>query len=272
MMINKEKLKIYGLIILIILILIGVAYFIGGQVGRASKQLEIDISRQNIAALSEQVEVIKNENGELLFSKNSLAMSVEELEKINAELAAQIKASKNKVLSMSEIILTYEKNYSGLLEKYNSDVKIVKDDRVSDKLHTSEFHLNWQAMSNSVEDVDLLWFVSGVMDVGVVADSGGIQLFRADNYIHKLKIDLKVYSSLEYDKDKKLFKGVVSCEDTNVRIGVSNWIDPETFFKKEKNWSVGVQVGVGLCSDKNLNFTIPIFYIGFGISRNLWNF
>ena len=141
MMINREKFKIYGLIILIILVLIGVAYFVGGQVGRASRQLEIDISRQNVAALSEKVEIIKGENGELIFSKNALAMSLKELEKINAGLAAQIKASKNKVLSMSEVILTYEKNYSGLLEKYNSDVKVVKVPNVSGKLDTSELYI-----------------------------------------------------------------------------------------------------------------------------------
>lgn len=273
MMINKEKLKIYGLIILIILVLICVAYFIGGQVGRASRELELDISKQNIAALSEQVEVIKNENGELIFSKNALSMSVNELEKINAGLAAQIKASKNKVLSMSEIILTYEKNYSGLLEKYSSDVKVVKDDRVSGKLDTSEFDLSWHLKSNDILLREMQWDVSGAMNVTVFADSGKIQIVRADNRLDNIKINLMVYSGLEYDTEKKLYKATVACADTNVRIGVSNWIDPETFFKKEKNWSIGIQAGIGVSGfDKNLKFTIPIFYIGIGISRNIFNF
>lgn len=272
MKIDIEKMKIYGLIGLIFLVIIVVAYVVGSRVGRASKQLELDISRQNVSALSEQVEIFKGENGELIFSKNALSMSVEELERVNAGLAAQIKASKNKVLSMSEIILTYEKNYAGLLEKYASDVKIVKDDNVSDKLHTSEFDLIWQAKSNVVEVADLRWSVEGVMNVSVFADSGKIHISRADNRLDNIKINLMVYSGLEYDMEKKLYKATVACADTNVRIGVSNWIDPETFFKKEKNFSIGLQAGIGLASDKNLKFTMPIFYVGIGISRNIFNF
>ena len=77
-----------------------------------NKNLEnkLAIENQNKAALLDSVRIMKTKNGELESAKLTLAGSVDEIKKMNADLAAELKKEKGQVRYITKTDIKYERD------------------------------------------------------------------------------------------------------------------------------------------------------------------
>jgi hypothetical protein len=73
-----------------------------------SLENKLAISNQNKAALMDSVRVMKTKNGELESAKMTLAGSLGEIKKMNADLAAELKKEKGKVRYITKVEVVYQ--------------------------------------------------------------------------------------------------------------------------------------------------------------------
>lgn len=99
---KNAKYRLYGNLILIILIII---LFIGVCNRISSLKTDLLISKQNEKALSDSIRYSKNKIGNLEASINVLITEKGKLNKLNTELAAELKKEKGKVYELNQFII-----------------------------------------------------------------------------------------------------------------------------------------------------------------------
>ena len=284
----KENLKIIiGSIILILFCSI-FFYKCGSSVSKTNAENK---NNQNIAALTAELQTYKNSLNEITKSRASLAVEKEQLEKINNELGLRVRYAENKVLVLNKLNIDFEKKYSDLNDSYNSVCELCEIDKeklrsgfyngiLNDSL--SAFAIAWNLYNKKTENelhFDILGETSFNGRIDTIQkkdgqDSFKITILNASTSLKSLKIGLKVFSGIEYDEKQKLYKSTVTCADTNIKLDVNGWIDPEIFYKEKKKWHLGPYVGVGVGIPLNSGTTVqfPNISVGFGITYSIIEF
>jgi hypothetical protein len=127
---------------LVLLVLVGVFVFVFLQQCDARRRLKEDLeferrkSDQNLAAMNEQIKVIKNLSGEIEASKATYVGSIEEIKKYNAELAARFESQKNLlagIYSKVSIVLDSIVSIGDKPYQYNDSTYGIKFTTIYDK-------------------------------------------------------------------------------------------------------------------------------------------
>ena len=221
---------------------------------------DTSISDQNLSALQDSIRVYKNKNGELIYEKNALIVSKNELDRYNKELADQIKNMKDNLLVAIQI-----------------KTKIINDDTIHMKVdqkpsvYNSDSSITYEfAWSNdTVFSSDNYKKMNGSCSIGVDKQRN---VYSKKFVIYKDEIGMSFITGLNETKDKKLLIFIQSQYPGFTPTSIQGaLIDPKKsdILKKfflPKKWSVGPTIGYGVYLNPK-NFSVGSGVI-FGVSLN----
>lgn len=287
---NMNKMSDNIRIILISIGVVIISSFVFYNCGASKEKKSAEVkNNQNVAAMNSKLELYKNKLGEITSSRASLALDLDRLESVNKELSERIKYAEHKVISLNKINLEFEKKYSDLSDDYNALCEICEIDknRIRDGIYgdilsdsLSAFIIKWNLFNGPSDslhfDISGATIFNGRIDT--LRDMSGqdsfkISILNASNRLESIKFGLKVYSGIEYDEEKELYKSTVSTADSNVKLDVEGWISPDVFFREQKRWHIGpyVGIGIGIPLESGL-IQIPNVNFGIGLTYSLFSF
>ena len=217
---------------------------------KAALKTEQLMNNQNLAALNEQIKVIKKINGDVETSKATYIGSVDELKKYNAALAAKFQSQQNLLAGI----------YSDFTIKLDSIISI--GDK-SKQYNDSTYGITFNAM---YDKDDILNNINGETKFNII--KGKPSPINTTIYSNEIKIGI-TYGFRELKDRYEVF--AVSKSDKvkfNELEGVYTLKKPDIVPVKKLKWGVGPCVGVtyGMSQGK----IMP--YFGVGLSYNLIRF
>lgn len=235
------------LLIILLLLLFG-AWF--GYNKYSNMKVDLAISEQNAAALSDSVRVEKAKNDDLVYSKNILVTDKKNLEDLNADLAEELANHKGKIRELQKIIAQIE---SDTVYIPTEVVIYLNDDS------TKTYGLSWEHDTTYSENN--FRQLAGVSKFDL--DSNGV-ITPLETVITKDLINFTLTTGLrEKDGNIEIF---ASSPYPNLVITEMDGaiIDPKKHpvikkFTKKKRFGIGPYVGFGL----GVN-TFPTVNAGFG--------
>jgi hypothetical protein len=235
------------LIIIIILLLFGGVY---GYRQYQNLRVDLNISEQNEASLSDSVRVQKNKVGDLEYSKNILVSDKKNLESLSKDLSSELKKEKGKVHQLTKYVIKLEKQPKDTI-KINNTLIVYAD---------GSNGLEWK--HDTIYDLENSRHLAGTSKFDI--DSNGV-ITPLETIITKDEINFNIIQGLR-EKNGNVEMFVRSdYPGFSVNDLQSAIIDPKNHpvlkkYTKKKDWSVGPFVGVGL----GLN-TWPSPNLGFGV-------
>jgi hypothetical protein len=229
--------------------------------------IQINTLKQNVFSLNDSLRTYKDKNGQIVYEKGALISENKDLEKLNKELANEIKYLKDNPLVVIKTVVkvVHDTTY----------IKINPTDRGKWVGKTFEQNFKWNLNENY--SLGNSRIIEGNFDVYV--DS----LFKVSTSKMKLtkdELSMELSTGLTENKDGLL---EIFVKSKHPGFAVSSLdgalIDPKKsdVLKKyfpPKRWGLGIYGGYGVCvNPTNLNSAIGI-QIGVGLQYNIiqWNF
>ena len=273
-----EKKYFYLICILFIGLIIFLKFNYNQQITKKEK-----LHSQNIDALQLEIVKYKNSVGDNVFEKTTLITTIENLKKINENLAKQVTNNKNEVKTITELKLQFEKQFNELNKEYESLTKICSgkvnpDDFLATifdpKLEI--FKLDWKL---SGLDTTFKYYIEGsnafniIVDSTQVKDSFNIQLKNAYTFLKSLRIETTLYTGIQYNTKQKRYEIFATTPNNNIKFDLVGNIDEKMFLKDEDSFIIGPYVGLGFgIPFNNSTVQFPNLSIGFGLMYKFWSF
>ena len=249
--INFTRESIYILVILVFCFM-----FIQQCNSRKNQEAALDRMNNNIASLLDTVTVLKNKQGETLYSISTLAATKDELKTLNKELYDELKSVKSQVIYANKVIATIGKG--DIPHVINSDIKEI--------IPRKKYEIAWS--NNKTYDSSNYQKLEGVTTV--VIDSSGIQSHFTTLNTNELGFSLSTYLVEEKGKIRTIIKpkfpGLVINDIDGALLDPHKSEVIKGFFKPKK-WSVGPNVSIGLGKDLK-----PQVFVGLGIQYTIFSF
>jgi hypothetical protein len=222
--VKKLSAEQYAIIagILLFLALFGYIKIQSGQINSLKSKLMV--ATQNVAALGDTVRIIKTKSGQVESAKYTLmAKNISDLQKLNADLAKQVKDQPGQVHSVTNI------------------ETVLKHDTIK--------------MAGKVLDSQVAISYKDSSAGGSLNLAGRVRLFKdsAAVILDKLQLSLDIYTGIIQDKKTKLlsayakcdYKGVTFKELNSVSFDVQDLVKPPSRFLLGVE-CLGIGVGIGL--------------------------
>lgn len=247
----KYKNVIFKILFAVIFLLIAICCF--QRCSIRNMERNENILSQNVLAMSSENEKLKNENGNYYTKQKTLALNIKELERVNSDLAKEVKSYKQKIAVISKINVDVAKTDTVTI--FSKDTVIIRDSNfVTHKI-------DWWHKDETLK-------FKGYSIFNMAQDS----IYRLESKLTDYSINILLYTGLMKDKDG-VFSVYARTDNPNVTFDIESNISPDIFYQKKKNWGVGFFVGpsvnFNLLENKNINAG---FAVGIGISYNLFNF
>jgi len=246
-----------------ILITILLLLFIGGGFilnRMSSLSTQLTVSEQNKKALSDSLRLSKNKIKDLVYSKNVLIAEKGNLEKLNADLAYEVKKEKGKVRELTKIVglvkldtiyitntlIKYSDGTKGLSWSYDTIYNINNERHISG---ISRFNITNNGVINPLETKITSDKFKFNIVTGLVERDGNVEIFVRSDFpnFSVSKLDGAIIDPNKHPVIKK--------------------------FTKPKKWGVGPYVGVGFGVNtwpkSNIGFG---FQFGIGVTYSLLKF
>lgn len=246
----SDKKQKVTLVVIILLLLFSVGML---HKKMASKNVEINMFKQNQKALKDSIRISKNKINDVVFSKNILVTKKNELQDLNSDLNDELKKERGKVYSLNKTILElrnrppkvitntvylYPDNVVGVKFEFdtiyseNNRRKLVGETKFKIKDSVSVVNVK----TDIIEDLFNFDLITGLKK-----KDGNLEIFIRSNYPN-----LNV---------------------TNIEGAIINPQDHPAVkeFTKQKKWSIGPHFGYGI-TNKGLSPTIGIS-LQYGIIR-----
>ena len=247
--------KIKLILVIISLILIGTVIYLINAKNDIKSQLAI--SDQNNKALTDTLRLSKNKNGDTEASKDVVIGSSKDLEKLNKELADELKKENGKVYELNQIIAN--------IKQVPGDTIKIKDTEI--KYSNGIYTLNWNydtiyndKNNHHIKGLNKLTFKDTCVE-------------KLETFILSDNFNFNLVTGLRENKDGQLEIFVRSdYPNLNVSSLEGAIIDPDKnpIMKKYANtykFHIGPYIGLGF--DNKLS---PGFQIGLGVQYNLIGF
>lgn len=239
----KYKVEILmGLIILVLLI------FFCIQCERSKNaNSKIKIFTQNEQALKKELKTNLNKDKELYTQSAVYVAENEELQKVNKELATEIKKYKDEVLYLSKVLISYKKK------------KLIDSNNI-------------EKAASLVIDTTFI-YSDTVVKIGCkVRVSDVEQSLKVFCGVEWYELELPLYVGLSEDK-QDIFNTFVRSSNSSVNFDIFSTMRPDLFLRSAScsNYGVGIYFGGGLQS----NFTTDVkvgLSVGLCIYYSLFNF
>ena len=226
----REVIMFGGLVIMIVLLL---------QQCNTARALAKK-NKQNVDALSQSMETIKNKDGELSYQKSLVVSSAKELSELNeqySELADELKKEKGKVKVITKTEI-----------KYQSDTVELQNEL--DSCEAGKYCLGWGV-------TDSFRTLEGVTSFGILRDSLTLKITPGITTITKDEIILDLITGIKtVDGIDKIF---VTPKNPNVVVGnitgaiIENKGGGLINTLKKKRYHVGIHAGYGIIYDSPNN-------------------
>lgn len=260
-----EFIKKYYLLVISLIIIILFMLFLSQcnqkrELKNQLKNAEL-ISKQNYASLNDTIKLYKNKMGNNAFSKPIAEMSTEEIKKYYPELYKQIIAEKNvQIIWKTKIEYRDTGSVKNSILKIDSNKYVLKYDYYNkdSTLHiksTNNFYATPIVINNDLNKYSIL-FKEGLSTIE--------------------DMSLKINLTTGIKKEGDLYKIFVTSDNNNINVtkiegaDVTNLLMSKTILNKKK-WSVGPNIGVGLCFSKDGKIHTGI-QIGFSLQYALIKF
>lgn len=245
------------LIVLMFMLLCGIGYLFN----RNSKlQMNLNVSNQNIKALTDSVRVSKNKNGDLEYSKNILVSEKNDLKSLNKDLSNELEKEKGKIFEITKFVntITIDTLYlTNTVIKYNDGSNGLK--WTYDTIYDSENERHLAGVSNFIIDTNGYIIPLATLittdDIkfniitGLRESNGNIEVFVRSNYPNFVTNDLSS-AIIDPHKHPVLKK-----------------------FTKPKRWGIGPYGGFGLGTNIFPHTNIGVgFSFGIGIQYSFIRF
>jgi hypothetical protein len=254
------------LIIIILLLIGGGVYF---QTKYSDMQRDLAISKQNEFALSDTMRVIKKENGNLEYSKGVLVSKSKDLEKLNKDLARDLKETDGKVHRLENLVATMGNT------RPDGGVDTIETKNTVHHDADGSYGLKWGDTTN----FDSLNFrqIVGVSDFRLIrGDSNTYTVKPLTTKITNHKIGFKLKTGLRTNKDGMV---EIFAESDYPNFQVTKMegaiIDPNKHpvmkkFTRKKKFTVSGFVGYGIQFNNGTIGYGP--QIGVGLGRTIFSF
>jgi hypothetical protein len=179
-------------------------------------KLRAEIAEHNILALNDTIRIHKDMNGDLFYEKMTLLSTQKGLEKLCAEMAADIKSLqwKNDILAGANI---------------TANVK----DTINDKPQIIYLTLD-------KDTTYILNFADGCITTELLVHLRN-EILSFNQFTYELSIPIEAYFTADYRIILRSKNQKVTFSD------VQSFIDPSVLLKnKKKHWNLGIQTGLGI--------------------------
>jgi hypothetical protein len=216
-------------------------------------------NKQNVDALTQNMEIIKNKDGEVSFQKSLVVASKKELAELNGEyssLADELKKEKGKVKIITKIEV-----------KYQSDTVELKNEL--DSCEVGKYCLGWGV-------TDSFRTLEGITSFGIDRDSLSLKITPGITTITKDEIILDLITGIKtVDGIDKIF---ITPKNPNVIVGnitgaiIENKGGGFINTKTKKKFHVGIHAGYGMLYDSQVNVVRLGPSATIGITYSLFQF
>lgn len=264
---------------LIFFLIFGISIFVNFKACDKIDNLktEIAVQEHNNKALLDTVETVKNRNGELQQEKTSYITSNKNLREINKELSNEVDKQKGKVIYISNINASLERENKHLSARNSSleqENKSLRDSlsNFKDKEGKDVYKLHWD-FSNQY-DQNNFRIIKGYTAFSI--DSSSYKPISEGSELEDFNFGFNITTGLkEQDDMLKIFikSGYPNLTFSNIQ---GSLIDPHKSdviksLMHEDRWTFGVQMGAGLGYFKGGEMK-PTVYVGFGGQYKLFGF
>jgi len=218
-------------------------------------QRQEQISKQNIATLSDSLKVYKNNAGEISYSKPIAQMSPEEIKKHFPDLYKSMDAALGEVKILWKTHVEY------------TDTGSVKNGIV--QLDSNKFVLGYEYYSTDsslhIKSTNT-FFADPIL---VDKEKNKYKVVTAPGISTINDLSLKMGFTTGISKEGDLYKIFITPDNKKVVVGdiigadVSSMINPPQPPSKNKRWSIGLYIGFGM------NFSKGTYQIGPGVGASL---
>lgn len=224
--------------------------------GCSSKDEELQISRQNVQALTDKTRQTKNLVDQLQFEKKTFIGDIETLRILNSELTGEIEKQRGNVRTITKVIT----------KVVFDTVKI--DNRV-DKINDSTFVINFDHTKN-FDSSNSISFKGSVPTV-LSSSEGKTTLKSNATTIYDMNLDMKLYTGIR--EEDGIYSIFARTDFPGVKFDLDGAIvDPEKSFinKKKTPFSMMLGAGLGYGVTPGGNGVFPS--VGIFVGINLFNF
>jgi hypothetical protein len=224
--------------------------------GCSSKDAELQISKQNVQALTDKTRETRNLLDQLQFEKKAFMGDIETLKDLNQELTNELEKQRGEVKTVTKVVT-----------KFVFDTILI-DNRV-DRINDSMFVINF----DHVRDFDSCNSVafSGKVPTMLSSKEGKTIVTSQKTTIYDMNIDMKLYTGIK--EEKGIYSIFARTDFPGVKFDLDGAIvDPEKSFinKKTSPFSLMLGGGLGYGVTPSGNGVFPS--VGIFVGINLLNF
>lgn len=277
---------IQRLLMLVAIFILAVMLF--KNCGRTNTDDQILKLEQNISYYKDSLRIEKNKVGDLEYQRSVLAADKKNLEKLNADLAAEVKKEKGTVIYLNKVIIGLNNRIDSLMNGKNGgtiDVKV--NDNGTQTIVFTYDKIYSQGNERHVDgNIDVVFYSDKFVTQTIVTSKGDtvkvkVPLINENAVMVSLPKDsiiMTVVTGLQEDKKTGNLEIFVRSNYPGFKIYKLDGalIDPQkselikSYFPPEK-WGIGFTLGGCIMVDKNGAINIGPM-IGVGISYDLWSF
>jgi hypothetical protein len=247
-------------------IIVGVLIVLfSGTCGRNSRlKEESERQVQNISAMTDTIRTIKLANGELQSSKNAFMASAKELEKLNSDLAAEVKAQKGKVVTLNRIVFQLKQDTADLqayinelLTKYETPVKV----------NDSTWNVDWTlAFTYDSANFDIFNGRTVVGLRGPIAYLPQISLTQNKTFLLNRQSQMSLTWGQKWEDGRLKVYAQTSHPAFQTKLLEGTYVD----FPKKKHWFTGFGIGPSINLGYDFLNQKPAIVAGIGIQYNIY--
>jgi hypothetical protein len=263
--------RLFVIILIIILIIIG-----AGECKRiVDTNREIDIHKQNIAALTDSLKYERNKNGDLVISIDGLISSVKDLRELNKNLAKEISEQKGKVISLNTVVLRLRQDSLMLAKSLDKANKIIgKFNEIDKDTYEAGWTLPYRYDKNPKDSLNYDIF-KGVTIVSIISKDP-LVLRHKDSYLLNRNSSIYLVWGQKFEGNKlrvfveSPYPGLSVANMQGVLIDPSTW--PNVIPMAKHHWFTGFGIGPNISTGWNIIEAKPAIIFGIGLHYNIYNF
>jgi hypothetical protein len=275
---TSTKFYIIGGLVLIFLFLIGL-----NITQYRNLKTNETLNQQNISALTSRLKIESDKNNELITSKESMSLTIDQLKKVNNDLYQKLKNSKQEIEIIQQTNIQYKEEIENLKLQIQSSGRTLTQEEIDNLFlkyldkNKNAFKINW-SYSKSENDVSYSFDGYSIFNVVKNDKMDSLMITNVHSFLSSYLMNLKLYTGIQKNKSTGLYEAFAQCKNKNIQItSLESNIDPEIFYyQKPSRWSLGLHVGVQTGLGFSLNNMQGVVYtgigIGLGLNYSLWNF
>ena len=255
--------KIFGYIVILSL-----AIFFLNTCNKNSELKEtIHRTERNIEVLNDSVKMIKTKSDKMEASVGGFEAGIDELEKLNSDLAEQVNKEKGKVITYSRMIFNLNQDKDDLQKAFN---KLKSEYEKPKKLNDSTWSIDWK-LAYYYDTTKITYDIyKGTTIIGINAPKNylpEISINHKKSFITNRESKMDFEWGQKYEGDKIKIFARTSHPAFKAKLLEGTYVD---YDKSGGGWFKGFGIGPSFSMGYDFINQQPTLIIGFGINYNLF--